>query len=140
MVSETAYYLPEPGDVVGCYRILGRLGAGGMGVVFDAVNLDTEGAVALKWLHPSLFGDEEAAARLRLEAKAMGRIQHPNLVAVHAVGEHEGQVFVVMERLRGASLRSRLEQGSLAPQEACRILSRRPPITPNVAPIVSYRY
>ncbi|MFT3925176.1 MAG: protein kinase [Myxococcales bacterium] len=103
--------LPSVGDTVGNYQVLRRIGAGGMGVVFEALNVDTDGKVALKFLSPELLNNPEAVKRFRLEAKATGRIQHPNVVAVHNIGEHRGQLYLVMEFLRGRSLREELSKG-----------------------------
>ncbi len=114
--------LPSIGDSVGNYRLLRRIGAGGMGVVFEALNVDTDGKVALKFLSPELLGNEEALKRFRLEAKATGRIQHPNVVAVHNIGEHEGQLYLVMEFLRGRSLREQLAQGLFSVEKALSIM------------------
>jgi len=108
--------------MVGSYRVLRRVGAGGMGVVLEAINLDTEGKVALKFLSPELLGNPEAVKRFRLEAKATGRIQHPNVVAVHNIGEHQGQLYLVMEFLRGQSLRDHLTKGLFAVERALNIL------------------
>jgi serine/threonine protein kinase len=121
-LNQPTYHLPSDGEVVGSYRVVRRLGAGGMGVVFEAINLDTDAPVALKWLSPELLGNPEAVRRFRVEAKATGRIRHPNVVAVHGVGEHHGQIFLVMELLRGRTLRARLNEGPLSAEEACQLL------------------
>jgi serine/threonine protein kinase len=115
--------LPKPGDLIGAkYRIESSIGAGGMGVVFEAVHLDTDARVAIKWLSPELSATPAAVERFKVEARATGRIRHPNVVAIHDIAEHEGSVFLVMELLRGCSLRSRLAQGPCDIVEACRIL------------------
>jgi serine/threonine protein kinase len=101
--------MPEIGDIIsGKYRILGRLGSGAMGVVFVALNVDTEKRVALKWLNPALMSVPNIAERFRLEAKATGRVHHPNVVAVHDCGEHAGELYLVMEYLDGRTLRAHL--------------------------------
>jgi eukaryotic-like serine/threonine-protein kinase len=115
--------LPKPGDLVGRkYKIIRPIGSGGMGVVYQAINVDTEGHVALKWLNPQLSSSAEATERFKREAKVTARIQHPNVVAVHDCGEHEGQLYLIMELLRGCSLRERLNKEPMVPESACRLL------------------
>jgi serine/threonine-protein kinase len=97
--------LPGTGDVIANrYRIERVLGRGGMGVAYAATNLVTDKQVALKWILR-----EHDASRLRRvirEARAAGRIRHPNIVDVYDVGEHEGSLFLVMELLTGQSLQA----------------------------------
>jgi tetratricopeptide (TPR) repeat protein len=85
---------------IGRYRILRRLGAGGMGVVYAARDPELDRDLAIKMLHRGA-----PAARLRREAQALARLSHPNVVAVHDVGEHDGQVFVAMALVDGMNLR-----------------------------------
>ncbi|MET0344280.1 MAG: serine/threonine-protein kinase [Polyangiales bacterium] len=117
--------MPAAGEIIGGkYRILGELGAGGMGVVLAARHVDTERQVALKWLSPALSHLPEAAARFKREAKAAGRILHPNVVAVHDCSEHEGQLYLVMEQLVGRTLRATMARagGKLPPADAFGVL------------------
>ncbi|MET0389175.1 MAG: protein kinase [Polyangiales bacterium] len=101
--------MPEIGEIIsGKYRIIDRLGSGAMGVVFLAVHIDTEKQVALKWLNPAISSIPSSAERFRREARATGRIHHPNVVAVHDCGEHAGQLYMVMEHLKGRTLRAHL--------------------------------
>lgn len=103
--------MPQIGDVISDkYRILERLGAGGMGVVFLAVHLDTEKRVALKWLNPAIAQVPTGKERFKREAKATGRIHHPNVVSVHDWSEHLGELYIVMEYLSGCTLRAHLMQ------------------------------
>ncbi|MAT24049.1 MAG: hypothetical protein CMN31_14980 [Sandaracinus sp.] len=114
--------MPERGAIVaGKYRIEEQLGEGGMGVVYAATHEVTGKPVALKWL-PADKRDAERRARLLREAHAAGRITHPNVVDVYDVGEHEGAVFLVMERLVGVPLGVAMEGGPMAPQDAVRLL------------------
>jgi tetratricopeptide (TPR) repeat protein len=96
------------GDVVGRYVILDRLGAGGMGVVHGAYDPDLDRKLALKLLHAHDNGSEpiEAQRRLLREAQAMAKLNHPNVVAIHDVGEHRGRVFLAMEFVAGQTLRT----------------------------------
>src|SRR5580698_2101441 len=89
-----------PGDAVGRYVVRDLLGAGGMGAVYAAHDPDLDRTVALKLLHAC--GDD---ARLLREAKALARVAHPNVVAVHDVGVLQGRVFVAMEFVDGPTLR-----------------------------------
>jgi hypothetical protein len=115
--------LPKPGDLIGRkYRIVASIGAGGMGVVFEAVHVDTDGPVALKWLSPELSSSPEAVERFKIEARATGRIHHPNVVAIHDLGEHEGSLYLVMELLKGSALRKRMERGPMSVVDACQVL------------------
>ena len=90
-------------ELVGRYVVLSRLGAGAMGVVYAAFDPDLDRKVALKLLLSGHGGT--AAARLLREAQALARLAHPNVVAVHDVGLHEGSVFVAMEFVDGQTLR-----------------------------------
>ena len=115
--------LPQPGALIGGrYRIESLLGQGGMGAVFAAQNEATGRAVALKWMLPSMARSREAVARFMAEARATAKIEHPNVIGIFDVGEDHGAPFLVMERLRGESLSSRLRRGRLSPAEALAFL------------------
>jgi tRNA A-37 threonylcarbamoyl transferase component Bud32/tetratricopeptide (TPR) repeat protein len=91
--------------VIGRYVVLGKLGAGAMGVVLSAYDPELDRKIAVKLLEPR-GGDRTAArARLQREAQALAKLNHPNVVAVHDVGEHDGQVFLAMEFVHGQTLR-----------------------------------
>ena len=94
----------ERGQCVGRYVILSRAGAGGMGVVYAAYDPDLDRRIALKLLHPGHERSRDGLARLLREAQAMGKLSHPNVVAVHDVGEHEGGVFLAMEFIEGRTM------------------------------------
>ena len=101
------------GDLIGPFVVLDELGRGGMGVVVSAYDAELERKVAIKVLHPALVGagsSEAATARLRREAQAMAKISHPNVITVHQVGMHEGQVYLVMELIAGGTLRQWLDR------------------------------
>jgi eukaryotic-like serine/threonine-protein kinase len=107
-----------PGTVVGPYTIVGPLGAGGMGEVYRARDTRLGREVALKILPRSVATDEDRLRRFELEARAASALNHPNVVAVHDVGRHEGVPFVVSELLEGETLRERLAGGALHPKRA----------------------
>src|SRR3954470_22463849 len=91
------------GRRVGAFELLGELGRGGMGVVYRAWQPGLNRVVALKMIHGSALADPDAVSRFRREAEAVARLQHPNIVHVHEVGEHDGLPFLVMEYVAGAS-------------------------------------
>ncbi|HEX3904970.1 MAG TPA: serine/threonine-protein kinase [Polyangia bacterium] len=112
------------GEVVATkYRIEGLLGSGGMAEIYAAVNVLTDRQVALKWILPALATSKEAMARFRREALAAGRINHPNVVAIFDVVEHQASACIVMELLHGETLATRLKRtGPLPVAEAVAIL------------------
>lgn len=93
-----------PGTVVGPYRIVRRLGAGGMGEVYQAYDPRLERNVALKFLALHLGIDQESRARFVRETHAVARLDHPNIVALHEVGDYEGRPYLVMQYVDGPSL------------------------------------
>ncbi|MCH9685988.1 MAG: serine/threonine-protein kinase, partial [Deltaproteobacteria bacterium] len=99
----------SPGTQVGGFQINGVLGAGSMGVVYEAIDLALDRRVALK-LH-ARRGQDVRTSRMWREAKAMARLTHPNVIAVYEVGEHEGRVFIAMELVEGGTVRDWLAEG-----------------------------
>ncbi|HEY1811165.1 MAG TPA: protein kinase [Kofleriaceae bacterium] len=93
-----------PGAIAGRYVVIGVIGAGAMGVVYDAWDPQLRRRVALKLLRPDRVAGPDGAPRLLREAQAMARLQHPNVVAVHDVGELGERVFVAMELVDGDTL------------------------------------
>ena len=90
------------------YRILGELGRGGMGVVYKARQLRLNRLVALKVIRAEAYADADAATRFRAEAEAVARFQHPNIIQVYEVGEHEGLGYLALEYAAGGGLDRRL--------------------------------
>jgi serine/threonine protein kinase len=115
--------LPSIGDeIAGKYRVESVLGQGGMGAVFAARNLRTGKRVAIKWLLPE-HAASSSRERLLREAQIAASIDHPNVVDIYDVGEHEGGLFLVMEYLRGRNLADVLaERGRLDPEELIALL------------------
>ncbi|HSP54215.1 MAG TPA: protein kinase [Dehalococcoidia bacterium] len=106
------------GTRLGPYEILAPIGAGGMGEVYRARDSKLKREVAIKVLPQSLAADPDALARFEREALAVAALSHPNILAIHDFGTHEGTVYAVMELLVGQTLRDRLEAGPILPKQA----------------------
>jgi eukaryotic-like serine/threonine-protein kinase len=122
--SAPAQVLPlvlPPGAMVDHYRVVRLLGRGGMGEVYLALDTLLERKVALKMVKPELRGREEAIDRFLAEARATARLNHTNIVTLHAVGTHEGRPYLALELLTGETLRARLERGALDWETAARV-------------------
>jgi serine/threonine protein kinase/Tol biopolymer transport system component len=110
------------GSTISHYRILDRLGGGGMGVVYKAVDLKLDRPVALKFLAHQRGASEESKRRLIREAKAASALDHPNICTVHEIDETaDGALFIVMALCEGETLRDRIARGPLAVPEAVAI-------------------
>jgi len=103
------------------YRLVRRVGSGGMADVWSADDQMLGRQVALKFLHERFAADEQFVERFRREAQSAAGLQHPNIVSVYDRGEHEGRYFIAMEYVQGASLKDLIERG-LSPAEAVEIV------------------
>ena len=113
------------GTVFAGYRLDGLAGRGGMGVVYRATDPALERTVAIKVMAPWLIEDEAAHRRFVRESRLAASIQHPNVIPIHAAGEHEGRAYIVMRFVEGSDLRALIRrEGGLPPERAARIVAQ----------------
>ena len=113
--------MPEIGQTISHYRIIDKLGAGGMGEVFLALDHVLDRKVALKFLPDTLSGDTERLARFEREAKVLASLNHPNIATIYGLEEVERKRFLTMELVEGETLAQRIGRGPITLQDSVEI-------------------
>jgi WD40 repeat protein/tetratricopeptide (TPR) repeat protein len=112
------------GQVVADYEVLDEIGRGGMGVVYKARHTTLHRLVALKMIHVALGAGPEVVARFLGEAEAVARLQHPNIVQVFDVGEHDGRPFLALEYVEGGSLETKIDAKPQPPRSSADLVEK----------------
>jgi len=112
------------GTTVSHYRITGRLGVGGMGIVYDAEDERLPRRVALKFLSDELVGNPDAIRRFRREAHTLARLNHPNICTIYEIEDQDGKPFIAMERLEGTNLKNHIARKTLETREILEIAAQ----------------
>ncbi len=111
----------KTGEVLGSYKILNQIGAGGMGEVYRARDTKLGREVAIKVLPEVFSRNRERLARFQREARLLASLNHPNIAAIHELAESDGQPFLVLEFVEGENLQDRLKRGALAVEEGLQV-------------------
>ena len=105
------------GERISHYRVTGKLGVGGMGVVYEAEDTRLSRPVALKFLPEELADDPDMARRFQREAQTVALLNHPHICTIYDMGEHEGRRFIAMERCEGVNLKTYMARKTLETRE-----------------------
>src|SRR5688572_16356340 len=109
------------GSRLGPYEVVGQIGAGGMGEVYQATDSRLKRAVAIKILPPPVAADADRLARFRREAEVLAALNHPNIAAIYGLEETDSGMALVMELVEGPTLADRIQQGPLPTDEAIHV-------------------
>ena len=109
------------GRTISHYKILEKLGEGGMGVVYKAEDTKLKRTTALKFLSPQALGTEDEKTRFIHEAQAAAALNHPNICTIHEIDEWEGQSFIAMECVEGITLKAKIKSGPMPLNEVIEI-------------------
>ncbi len=115
------------GQTISHYKIVEKLGEGGMGVVYKAEDTKLKRTVALKFLAAHLLNDEEIKTRFRREAEAAAALSHANIAVIHDIDESDGHSFIAMEFVEGLSVSEKVAQRPLKLEEALDIAAQAGP-------------
>jgi serine/threonine protein kinase len=111
----------QPDALLGSYRLLARIGSGGMGEVWKAEDTRLGRTVAIKILPQAVAADAQAIARMKREARTAAQLYHPNIATIHAFEEADDRIFIVMEYVEGEPLTALIRRGPMAEADVCRI-------------------
>jgi WD40 repeat protein len=120
--ARTAVPAPQPPPLIDGFEILGKLGHGGMGIVYKARQLDLQRIVAIKMILAGIHADPQSLARFRAEAEAVAQLQHPNIVQIYAIGEAGGLPYFSLEYVPGGTLAQQLSGAPLEPHRAVQLV------------------
>ena len=109
------------GKIIGHYRVIGKLGVGGMGVVYEAEDTRLPRRVALKFLSDEMADDPDATRRFTREAQTIALLNHPHICTIYDIGEHNGRPFIAMERLEGTNLKRHMARKTIETAEIVNI-------------------
>jgi len=111
----------QPDTHLGNYRLIEKIGMGGMGEVWKAEDMRLGRTVAVKILPQAVAADAQAIARMKREARTAAQLYHPNIATIHAFEEADDRIFIVMEYVEGEPLTSLIRRGPMAEADVCRI-------------------
>jgi serine/threonine protein kinase len=114
----------DVGSTIGRYRLLGRLGIGGGGIVYEAEDTELGRLVALKFVVEELADDPESVRRFKREAQTIALLNHDNICTIYGLEEHDGRAFITMERLQGVSLKLHIARKTLPTEEVIDIAAQ----------------